>query len=327
MTDARRWRETAKAFFSIVFLLCAPFLVSAQTLDGPDRIRQGDPLLCWIASPTPLGESEAKLISPAGKVLYRAKPFYYSPLDGDALYGVLVPINFKYAAGDYSFVVEGDTVTAEGSKPFRLEKTVVVEMVEFPFEVISLDKSNTDILTVPDPAKVAQAESFAEVFAAGDPTSIFLESEIVRPLAQWRVTAPFAEGREYKFYNGKSERSYHGGIDLGAKTGTEVAACAPGRVVFEGLRIVTGNTIVLEHLPGLFTIYMHLSKFDVAEGDVVAMGQKIGEVGATGLATGPHLHWEMRIGLVSVNPEYWVTNPPLDKEAIIRKTSSAIEGR
>jgi murein DD-endopeptidase MepM/ murein hydrolase activator NlpD len=92
-----------------------------------------------------------------------------------------------------------------------------------------------------------------------------------------------------------------------------VLACAPGRVVFAGDRIVTGNTIVLEHLPSLFSIYMHLSAISVAEGDLLAAGELLGRVGSTGLSTGPHLHWELRVGPQSVNPEYWLSRPILDK--------------
>jgi murein DD-endopeptidase MepM/ murein hydrolase activator NlpD len=68
-------------------------------------------------------------------------------------------------------------------------------------------------------------------------------------------------------------------------------------------RIVTGNTVVIEHLPGVFSLYYHLDSIGVDEGDVVEQGERIGTVGMTGLATGPHLHWEIRVGGVPVAPE------------------------
>jgi len=76
-------------------------------------------------------------------------------------------------------------------------------------------------------------------------------------------------------------------------------------------RIVTGNTVVVEHLPGVFSLYYHLDEIRVEEGVLVAGGQEIGTVGDTGLATGPHLHWEMRVGGVPVSPEDLMDHPLL----------------
>jgi len=89
---------------------------------------------------------------------------------------------------------------------------------------------------------------------------VFAAGPMGKPLSvAWRETAGFADERRYIYYDGSSDSTLHGGIDLGAKEGSEVVACAGGRVAFAGPRIVTGNTIVLEHLPGLFSLYMHLS--------------------------------------------------------------------
>lgn len=70
-----------------------------------------------------------------------------------------------------------------------------------------------------------------------------------------------------------------------------------------------GNTLVLDHGLGLTSIYNHLSRFLVKEGEEVVRGQPIGEVGATGFVTGPHLHWELRVGTVPVNPWPLIRRP------------------
>ena len=72
--------------------------------------------------------------------------------------------------------------------------------------------------------------------------------------------------------------------------------------MFADFVIMTGNTVVIEHGAGLKTIYMHLSEIDCAEGDIVEQGDIIGLVGSTGYSTGPHLHFEVRIGDQSVSP-------------------------
>jgi murein DD-endopeptidase MepM/ murein hydrolase activator NlpD len=89
-------------------------------------------------------------------------------------------------------------------------------------------------------------------------------------------------------------------------------------------RIVTGLTVVIEHLPGVYTIYMHLSRMAVSVGDLVERSATIGLLGATGLATGPHLHWELRVLGVASDPEAWIG---IDKVPYFRTISATIEGR
>ena len=75
-----------------------------------------------------------------------------------------------------------------------------------------------------------------------------------------------------------------------------------GRVVLAADLYFSGNTVIVDHGLGLFSVLMHLSRIDVREGDLVQAGMKVGEVGATGRVTGPHLHWSVRIGPASVDP-------------------------
>lgn len=210
----------------------------------------------------------------------------------------------------------------------RAERALTITKTTFTHETIPLDKANTLLRIQEDPAKTAESISFAKVFAAKDPLALFPEERMVRPLSgEWRQTAGFGDVRLYRYYDGGSDTSVHGGVDLGVKSGTNVRACMPGNVVFAKARIVTGNTVVLEHLPGLFSIYMHLSKISVEEGQKVEAGEAIGLSGSTGLSTGPHLHWEIRIGETSVNPYYWLEHSLLDKESISGKIIPLIEGR
>ena len=97
-------------------------------------------------------------------------------------------------------------------------------------------------------------------------------------------------------------RSPHSGVDFGARTGTPVRAPAAGRVVLVGSLFFSGRTVVLDHGLGLYTFYGHLSATTVREGEGVEAGDVLGRVGATGRATGPHLHWSARLGGARVNP-------------------------
>jgi murein DD-endopeptidase MepM/ murein hydrolase activator NlpD len=104
-----------------------------------------------------------------------------------------------------------------------------------------------------------------------------------------------------RLYNGKP-RSPHPGLDLRAGEGTPVHAPGPGQVVLAQNLYYSGNTVILDHGGGLFTIYAHLSFIQVTEGSAVEPGQVIGLSGATGRVTGPHLHWGAKIGNSPFDP-------------------------
>ena len=107
-------------------------------------------------------------------------------------------------------------------------------------------------------------------------------------------------------FNGSAYTYYHSGLDFCGGVGTEVYAPAAGKVVFAGPLTVRGNAIMIDHGWGVYTGYMHLSEIDVNVGETVKPGQLIGLIGGTGRVTGPHLHWEVFVGDVQVNPMDWL---------------------
>lgn len=113
-----------------------------------------------------------------------------------------------------------------------------------------------------------------------------------------------------RYYNGVFANDYyHRGVDYAGGTGSPVVAPAPGRIALvgrlsEGFR-VHGNVVGIDHGQGVTSIMMHLSRIDVKEGDFVQAGQRVGAVGSTGAATGPHLHWGLYVHGLSVDPVPW----------------------
>ncbi|TFG81718.1 MAG: M23 family metallopeptidase [Spirochaetales bacterium] len=204
------------------------------------------------------------------------------------------------------------------------ETTVDIRSRTFRKEDIRLDDSLTSLRTDSDPVKTAQAERYLAIIARTEPAAVYLDQGFVRPVAGERRTSLFGDRRRYLYSTGGMAPSEHAGIDYGYPRGTPVVAAGRGRVAMAEERIVTGLTVIIEHLPGVYTIYMHLSRIDVTSGDIVECGQLIGAVGATGLATGPHLHWELRIGGVACDPEALIG---IDKVPDIRTMGPAIEGR
>lgn len=140
------------------------------------------------------------------------------------------------------------------------------------------------------------------------PSDIFSLKKFTTPTESQRYTAYCGDRRTYVYTNGKSSTSLHYGNDYGVPTGTEVHSCAAGKVVLAESRISTGWSVVVEHLPGLYSLYYHMNELSVKEGDMVTQGQLLGKSGATGLATGPHLHWEVRLNGSAVRPEFFLNN-------------------
>ncbi len=153
----------------------------------------------------------------------------------------------------------------------------------------------------PDSATAArirgeQERAFA-ISAHSHDEPLLFDGRVVRPRAT-RITSGYGGGREF---NGQVQ-SRHLGTDFAGAVGAPVRAAARGVVALVASFFLAGNVIYIDHGEGLVSAYFHLSHQDVAVGDTVQPGQVIGRVGATGRVTGPHLHWVVRYGHVSVDP-------------------------
>ncbi|WAC61074.1 M23 family metallopeptidase [Brevundimonas sp. SL130] len=136
----------------------------------------------------------------------------------------------------------------------------------------------------------------AEVEAAGP---VMRQIEFSAPVRGYAINSPFGL-RKLAI---EARARAHKGVDIAAPLGTSVFTAAEGRIVHTGYDAGGyGHFIEVRHPNGLSTIYGHLSRIDVASGDAVAHGQRIGLVGSTGYSTGPHLHFEVRRGDGQVNP-------------------------
>lgn len=166
------------------------------------------------------------------------------------------------------------------------------------------------VATIDDRAAVetitsAGGEDIRVLDALQDSTfeAVTVSQEAVMPV-QGKVTSGFG----YRIHPITGNRSFHTGVDLAAPEGTPIAAAYAGTVQETGYTSGRGNYILLSHGENLQTLYCHLSEIQVQTGDTVDAGGTIGLVGTTGMSTGPHLHFELRVDGVRCDPVYVLKN-------------------
>ncbi len=232
----------------------------------------------------------------------------------DGLYSVdlfYVPIPVLRVPEVYSI-----EIVDELSKQAIWSTTLPVLKRNFPLDVLTLGKSMTNLRTMIDQKKQEETREMQELLKS-------FEQVIITEMPVWqypqnlsRRSGAFADHREWRYSDGSSAFSLHYGMDYGGG-GKTVQVAGIGELVLAKLRIVTGNTVVVRHLAGVFSLYYHLSELSLANKTWAQAGTQIGISGSTGLVTGPHLHWELRIQGQSADPESLLRYRNLDKEAFL----------
>ncbi len=194
---------------------------------------------------------------------------------------------------------------------------------EYERQVIPLNSRLTDIRTDESPERMEQSRRLSELLLRVDPASRYIAQDQRRrlPLDSIYHTSGFGVRRIYEYSDGSRASSIHNGLDFRAAVGESVFSPLSGLVVMAEFRLVTGYTVVLEHLPGVYSLYYHLDDLAVSPEEEVLPGDVLGGAGRTGLATGSHLHWEIRIGGKAVDPEEFMSSVLLDRERLLQVLS------
>jgi len=234
---------------------------------------------------------------------------------GDGFYAILLPVPCDLSAPNIELAVRD----ADRSLSFM---EIPVKTRDFVYEEIPLNTAMSDLRQSDDPRKIAESRRMWELLGSFDETAPLATESLVLPVGEARQSSRFGDRRLFVYSDGGRSRSLHFGIDYAVPVGTGVSAPAAGTVVLATDRMLTGLSIVLEHGPGIFSIYYHLDSLHVEEGDRVQQGDSLGTSGMTGLATGPHLHWELRIGRVPVDPLLFITRPFVQAEPVLSRNSA-----
>jgi len=177
---------------------------------------------------------------------------------------------------------------------------------------ISMEKRHSAILremhsqlNILDTAFIRQEESFSSLLDyLKDKRRLLASTPAIRPMNGGWVTSRF----EYRKSPFTGRREFHHGLDIAARIGTPVMASADGVVIYSGRKGSLGYAIVIDHGHGMITRYGHLHECLKKRGENVQREDVIGSVGNTGMSTGPHLHYEVRINGAPVNPEKYIIN-------------------
>lgn len=207
---------------------------------------------------------------------------------GDARWRVLVGIDLDVAPGRYPVTI--DTGNATATRP------LVVVAKTFRTRRLTVDES----FVRPPPSAAARIAEDARLLEAAWQSSAperLWTQPFVRPV-QEKANSAFGTR---SVFNGQP-RNAHGGADFPSAAGTKIRAPNAGRVLVARDLYYSGNTVVIDHGLGVYSILAHLSAFDVREGDSVTAGEFVGRVGATGRVTGAHLHWAVRMNGARVDP-------------------------
>ncbi|MDR1466498.1 MAG: M23 family metallopeptidase [Treponema sp.] len=305
----------------IIFILLSLSLVvpaySLRIVVVPDSLKPGYPIS--IAVEGVKGARLAVKLENAQGVLIRAPLFDIEPREiirGNIVKAALLAVPSTAKSGPAVIKIEND-------QGLLGEIAISITERNFVSEVIYLDERNTDIRSVPSQKKTEEALRLRTILSRTSDAFYAAGMSFSPPVASTRRTSFFGDRRIYKYSDGGTDAAIHAGVDYGVPTGTPVLACASGRVVLAAFREATGESVVVEHLPGVYSLYYHLSRLNVGEGAFVLRGDMVGESGMTGLATGPHLHWEIRIAGENVDPDLCILKPIFDRSALLRRLREA----
>ena len=275
----------------VLFWLAIFFLVVVPSATGegiqvswsPYEVKQGDVLLVRV---------QTEVANTVVEGSFDKTPLYFYK-EGEASFTGIVGVDMAAEPGPHSLKV---MLKGRGVKPREQVFSVPIAVGEFEVQRLTLTKELVDLQGEILKRYLAERKKITEIFKQVRPLKLW-EYPFIRPVSG-EITSTFGLRRILK----GQERSPHNGVDIGAPKGAEVLACNRGMVALAQELCLEGNTIIIDHGFGLYSIYMHLSEIRVKEGDQVARGACIGLVGATGRVTGPHLHWGVKLLGARVDP-------------------------
>lgn len=268
----------------LVVSLCAAFPEFSAAADKPLRPRV-------IIAPKKVGPGDIMTVTVKGgkapvEGTFDAKPIHFNKMKNGFV--AIVGIDLYSKPGKYRLAM-----TTAGKKRVR---TVTVSRKTYPIQRLTLPE---DMVTL-SPENAARVERESRLLSAIWPaeSTRLWSGSFIDPLPGKELGTPFGVRRIIN----KIPKNSHSGIDVSADEGDPIVAPNDGVVVLVDDQFFSGNSVILDHGQGIYTMFFHLSKIEVRNGQAVMKGDVIARVGSTGRATGAHLHWGVRVQGARVDP-------------------------
>ncbi|GGJ92336.1 peptidoglycan DD-metalloendopeptidase family protein [Pseudomonas matsuisoli] len=247
-----------------------------------------------LNKPVPGGVAVIDLGNPpqAPRATYLGKPVLVVRED-DARWIAIVGIPLTTKPGTQKIRTERDSGPVE--LPFSVNSRVYREQRITLKNKEQVSPSPTNLKRIE--RELAEQTKAYDQFSPRQPSNLLFDLPVNGPLS-----SPFGLRR---FFNGE-ERNPHSGLDFAVGAGTPIKAPAAGKVILVGDYFFNGQTVFVDHGQGLISMFCHMSKIDVKVGDEMPRGGVVGRVGATGRATGPHMHWNVSLNGVRVDPSIFI---------------------
>ena len=267
--------------------------IGLQVTWAPREVRQGDAFVLRVRAAAPLAAVTAR---------FGRWPVVFWAEDREGtIFSALVGVDLEDAPGSTAAVVEARTAAGATAKG---RAAIPVRRAPFPVQHLKVPRPFVELDTATLARVQRERERMEGVLAASGLDRLWTD-----PFRLPLDGAPPAHGfGARRVFNGEA-RAPHTGADFSAPAGTPVLAAQAGRVALAEDHFFPGRAVVIDHGLGLHTMYFHLQDVLVRGGDAVHAGQTIGTVGASGRATGAHLHWGARLGGARIDPTTLVRAP------------------
>lgn len=262
-----------------------------------------------VAQAGPIPRETTRIVLKQGELIYLPVQVGPGAVDLEGRVGERVVRIFETGQGQFGMLLGADleeppgrrtlkvTIRYAGGRQEERRYDVQVRDAAFGVQEMTLPQDQVDLDKEAETRALREQERVMAILTQETPRRLW-KGNFLLPVDGGEIAGAFGLRR---ILNGQPRRP-HSGEDIRAPLGTEVHAANAGVVRLSDDLFFSGTSIILDHGLGVYTMYFHLVKAGVKAGDRVERGQVIGTVGATGRATGPHLHWGLRVGGARVNP-------------------------